>query len=152
MSSSEAHSVGKMLYRADLYQDAQKFLDDAAGKAPGQFDIRYMQLLCREKAGSASFDTVREWSAFIHDFPRDNLGHIKLAKAYMQKGSWKPARECLIKALNIEDSDDARYALAKTCWELGDITCARKQLEVYIKRNPTDRKGKELYDNIAGKL
>jgi len=151
MSSSEALSVGKKLHRVHLCTDAVWFLRNAAETSSEKPDGRYLLLECQESTGSNKFNSLQEWTAFVHDFPHFGKGYVHLARAYMKKGLWENAQPYLDTALTLEESSEARLALIEICLKRGDTPCVEEQKSLYLTNNPEERKRKELYALLSSK-
>lgn len=151
MSGTDAFTTGKKLYKAHLCTDAVWFLRNAAEAASEKPDSRYFLLECREATDSADFNSLREWTAFVHDFPRYGKGYLHLARAHMKTGSWETAKACLDTMLTIEESSEARLALIEVCFKRGDARCVEEQTSRYLTNNPDARQRKELYAVLSKK-
>jgi tetratricopeptide (TPR) repeat protein len=156
-SAPEMLATGKALYRAGKYSDALWFFEQMQNDEHTDRDEmhdpdqRYYVLLCRDKLQESGYSSERSWTKFAANFPKDHRGYLKLAEIAMQKKEWADARSYFEKTLMLKNVEDAHYDLAKVCLELGDRRRSREQIDIFLRQNPEDRKGKELYAAINSK-
>jgi superkiller protein 3 len=148
-TAKPSFEAGKLLYQADFLTDAISFLDKARQADQKNPEYRYFYLAAQEKNIKTDKSFEKEWVAFTRDFPGDARGWYQLGREYCDLGNIATAIAAFSKSLSIREYKDTRYQLAQVYMITGNPDSARSELALYLKANPTDKKGRALYEKLT---
>ncbi|MCB1043734.1 MAG: tetratricopeptide repeat protein [Acidobacteria bacterium] len=128
---------------SDRFEDACPILESLLAEAPGQTDLRVKLAICQAHLGRND-EAERTFQKAVELDPASYDAHFNYAVWLSMENRSSTAIDFYRKSLELRDTREARYGLAKALAEVGNREAATALLRHLLLLDPSDRAARRL--------